>query len=155
MKKYRSLSFKAGAGIAYARGNGQFVGENSVNEGQISSEKYTFMMIPISAGVVYKFKYINDQLFIPFATGSLDYNLATEFRSGFEAFKYAGILGAHFGGGVLLNLGWLERSAALELDKEFGINNTYLSIEARQVVSFEDENDINGFMFLAGLSFEY
>lgn len=153
MKKYRSLSLKVGGGVAYARGNGRFVA--GVNAGVESSEAYTFMMFPINAGLVYKFKYIDDQLFIPFASGSLDYNLATEFRSGFEAFKYSGILGAHFGGGALLNLGWLERSAALELDKEFGINNTYFSLEARQVISFDTDKDISGFMFLAGLSFEY
>lgn len=154
-KTLRSLSLKAGLGISYARGNGRFVGAGNVNEGATAQEKYTLMVFPLSMGAIYKFKFMNDQLFLPYVTGALDYTTVTEFRSGFEAFRRAGILGAHAGGGVLLNLGWLEKSAALELDKDFGINNAYLSLEGRSVISFDDEFDINGFIFLAGLSFEY
>ncbi len=155
LKKLRSLSLKAGFGISYARGQGRFVGAGNVNAGLEAQEKYTLMAFPLSFGAIYKFKFMNDQLFLPYATGALDYTTVTEFRSGFDAFRRAGILGAHVGGGVLLNLGWLEKSAALELDKDFGINNAYLSLEGRSVISFNDDFDINGFIFLAGLSFEY
>lgn len=153
LKGNRSLSLKAGTGISYARGKGRFV--SGENEGQTSDEAYTMMMFPLSAGAIYKFHLWSDQLFMPFATAGVDYNLFTEFRSGFEAFKYAGVLAGHAGGGVLLNLGWLERAAALEMDREFGINNTYLSLEARFITSFYDEFDTTGLVFLAGLSFEY
>jgi len=152
-KKQRSLSVVAGGGISYARGKGRFIGTE--NAGLQAQEGYTFMLWSASLGLNYKFKYKEDQLFLPFANAALNYNVATEFRSGFKAFKYQGIIGAHFGGGIALNLGWLERAAALELDKEFGINNAYLSFEARNIVSFDDDNDINGLIFLAGLSFEY
>jgi|GEM_PF-3537803 len=158
-KKWRSWSVVAGGGISYARGKGRFVsGENGTagpNDGLQAQEGYTFMLWSASLGLTYKFKYKTDQLFLPFVNGAFNYNLATEFRSGFEAFKFQGILGAHFGGGAALNLGWLERAASLELDKEFGINNAYLSFEARNIISFDKDNDINGLIFLAGLSFEY
>lgn len=159
-KKYRSLSVKAGGGVSYARGSGRFIStDGSPNPnaaaGLEAQERYNFMLWSSTLGLTYKFKIKEDQLFLPFVTGALDYNLATEFRSGFEAFKYQGILATHFGGGVSLNLGWLERAAALELDKEFGINNAYLTIEARNVIVFDDDKDIGGFIFIAGLSFEY
>lgn len=153
-KKFRSLAVVAGGGISYARGRGQFVDAGAAN-GFPAQEAYTFMLWSSSLGLTYKFKYKQDQLFMPFINGALDYNVATEFRSSFKNFKFKGILGAHFGGGVNLNLGWLERAAALELDKEFGINNAYLTLEGRQVISFDDDTNINGFVVLAGLSFEY
>ncbi len=154
LKKLRSLSLKMGGGISYARGSGRFLDTSLA--GQEAKEKYTFMMFPLSLGLIYKFKFMHDQLFVPFATAAFDYNLATEFRSGFTAFKYRGVLASHVGGGVLLNLGWLERTAALDLDRQYGINNTYLSLEARSVISFDkDKGDISGFVVLAGLSFEY
>lgn len=154
LKKLRSLSLKAGGGISYARGKGRFLDASLAN--QKAQEKYTFMMFPLSLGLTYKLKMMHDQLFIPFATAAVDYNLATEFRSGFEAFKYMGVWSSHFGGGVLLNLGWLEKTAALDLDRQYGINNTYLSLEARTIVSFDNKKgDISGVVVLAGLSFEY
>ncbi len=154
-KKHRSLSLNTGLGVSYAQGQGRFIGAENVNINHKAQEEYTFILFPLSVGLVYKFKFTNDQLFLPFAIGAIDYNLAAEFRKNFNAFKYAGILGAHWGGGVLLNLGWLEKASALELDKEFGINNTYISLEGRYVISFYDDKDINGFILLAGLSFEY
>ncbi len=154
-KKHRSLSLNTGLGISYAQGQGRFIGVENININLKAQEEYTFILFPMSVGLIYKFKFISDQLFLPFAAGAFDYNLATEFRSGLKAFKYAGILGAHWGGGVLLNLGWFEKDSALELDKEFGVNNIYISLEGRQVISFYDDTDINGFIFLAGLSFEY
>jgi len=153
-KNWRSLSVVAGGGISYARGRGQFVDAGTAG-GFPAQEAYTFMLWSASVGLTYKFKFKEDQLFLPFINGALNYGLATEFKSGFKDFKFQGIPGMHFGGGAALNLGWLERAAALELDKEFGINNAYLSFEARNIVSFGSGNDINGLIFLAGLSFEY
>lgn len=151
-KNMQSLSLNFSGGMAYARGNGAFV-DTSI--GLEAREKYTLLFLPMGVGLTYKFKFISNQLLLPYINGSLNYNFLMEFREGFEAFKYLGIFGAHFSGGVSINLGWFERLASLQLDQEFGINNSYLTIEARQVIGFEDDNDINGFVILGGLSFEY
>lgn len=152
-KKHRSLSVKVGGGLSYARGSGRFVGNTNVQDSPL--ERFNFMLFNSTAGLTYKFKNLSNQLFIPFVTGGLDYNLATEFKSGFSAFKYQGILGAHAGGGLSINISWLERQASLDLDRQYGINNTYLTIEARNIISFDEDEDIGGLIIIAGLSFEY
>lgn len=154
-KSMPSLSLNFNGGLAYARGTGAFVDPDVTSTVGPAREKYTLIFLPLGVGLTYKLKFISNQLFLPFVNGSLNYNLLLEYREGFEAFKYLGIFGAHFGGGVSINLGWFERLASLQLDQEFGINNTYLSLEARQVIGFEDDNNINGFVVLGGLSFEY
>jgi len=95
-KKWRSLSVVAGGGISYARGKGQFVDAGAAG-GFEAQESYTFMLWSGSLGLTYKFKYKTNQLFLPFINGALDYNLATEFRSSFNNFKFQGIPAAHFG----------------------------------------------------------
>ena len=151
-KKFQSLSLNFSGGLSYNRGRGQFVDASITTSAR---ERYTLWFLPMGVGLTYKLKFISNQIFLPYVNGSLNYNLLLEYREGFEAFKYLGIFGAHFAGGVAINLGWFERLTALQLDQEFGINNIYLTLEGRQVVSFEDENDISGFVFLGGLSFEY
>ena len=151
-KNMQSLSLNFNGGMAYARGNGAFIDTSIAVQAR---EKYSLLFIPLGVGLTYKLKFISNQLFLPYVNGSLNYNLLMEYRESFEAFKYLGVFGAHFSGGVSINLGWFERLASLQLDHEFGINNSYLSVEARQVISFEAENDIGGFVILGGLSFEY
>jgi hypothetical protein len=151
-KKMQSLSLNFSGGFSYNRGRGQFVDTSIATPVQ---ERYTLWFLPMGLGLTYKLKFISNQIFLPYVNGSLNYNLLLEYREGFEAFKYLGIFGAHFAGGVSINLGWFERLTALQLDQEFGINNVYLTLEGRQVVSFEEDNDITGFVFLGGLSFEY
>lgn len=151
-KKMQSLTLNFSGGLSYNRGRGQFVDTSITTPVQ---ERYTLWFLPMGVGLTYKLKFISNQIFLPYVNGSLNYNLLLEYREGLEAFKYLGIFGAHFAGGVSINLGWFERLTALQLDQEFGINNVYLTLEGRQVVSFEEDNDITGFVFLGGLSFEY
>ena len=151
-KQVESLSLNLSGGFSYNRGRGQFVDTNIKTKAR---EKYTLWFLPLGVGLTYKLHFVSNQIFLPYVTGGLNYNLLLEHRKSFEAFKYLGIFGSYFGGGLSINLGWFERLSALQLDQEFGINNVYLTLEARQVVSFEKDYDIAGLVFLGGLSFEY
>lgn len=151
-KKLQSLSLSFSGGFSYNRGSGRFTDANVTSPVQ---ERYTFWFLPVGVGLTYKFKFINNQIFLPYVNGTLNYNLLLEYREGFDAFEYLGVFGAHVAGGIAINLGWFERLTALQLDQDFGINNVYLTLEGRQVLSFENESDIGGFVFLGGLSFEY
>ncbi len=151
-KKFQSLSLKFTGGFSYNRGRGKFVDSTIDTPVQ---ERYTFWFFPVGVGLTYKLKFISNQIFLPYVHASLNYNLMAEYKEDFESFEYLGILGANAAAGVSINMGWFERLTALQLDQDFGINNVYLSFEARQVVSFEANNDINGFVFLGGFSFEY
>jgi len=151
-KKFQSLSLKLTGGFSYNRGRGKFVDSNVNTPVQ---ERYTFWFFPVGIGLTYKLKFISNQIFLPYVHASANYNFMAEYREDFDAFEYLGILGANAAAGLSINMGWFERLTALQLDQDFGINNVYLSLEGRWVQSFEENNDINGFVFLGGFSFEY
>jgi len=151
-KNIQSLSLNFSGGLSYNRGRGKFRDTSIDTPVQ---EKYTLWFIPMGVGLTYKFKMIDNQIFLPFVNASLNYNLLMEYREGFDAFEYLGVFGAHVAGGVSINLGWFQRLTALQLDQDFGINNVYLTLEGRQVFSFEEEYNLSGFVFIGGLSFEY
>ena len=151
-KKRQSLSLNFSGGVSYNKGNGKFLNSSISTPVQ---ERYTLWFLPMGIGLTYKLKFISNQIFLPYINGFLNYNLLLEYREKLEDFKYLGIFGVNFSGGLAINLGWFERLAVLQLDQEFGINNAYLTLEGRQVMSFEENNDITGFVFLGGLSFEY
>ena len=148
----KSLNLNFSGGLSHNKGRGKFVDDLMNFEAR---EKYTLWFLPMGVGVTYRLKFIPNQILLPYISAFLNYNLLLEYRESFEAFKYLGIFGSHFSGGISINLGWFERLSALQLDQDFGINNVYLTLEGRQVVSFEKNNDITGFVFLGGLSFEY
>jgi hypothetical protein len=151
-KKFQSLSLKFTGGFSYNRGRGKFIDSTIDTPVQ---ERFTFWFFPIGVGLTYKLKFISNQIFLPYVHASFNYNFMIEYKEDFDSFKYLGILGANAAAGLSINMGWFERLTALQLDQDFGINNVYLSFEARQVLSFEKDNDINGLVFLGGFSFEY
>lgn len=155
-KKFRTLSVKVASGLTYDRGQGRLVDATNGNTDLIAQENYNFLYFPNSIGATYRFRNYYKQLFIPYLTGGIDYHVATEIRSDFKRTKFLGIPATHFGGGIDINLGWLERLADIELDREFGINNTYFTLEVRQIVPIDKANrDITNTMFVAGFHFEY
>ncbi len=154
-KKFKTLSIKFASGFIYDRGKGKLFDEATGMVDGDAQESYTLIYLPNTVGATYRFRQYYKQLFVPFITGGLDYHIATELRDDFNRTKFLGIPAAHFGGGVDINLGWLERMADIELDREFGINNTYFSLELRQIVAFNSDRDIANTMFVAGFHFEY
>lgn len=154
-KSIPNLNFVLGAGLSYAHGSGRFVVNDPTRPEGSPKEGYSLMLFPLSLGLTYKIKLTHDPLFMPYVTAAADYNFLIEVRSGFKDFNYSGIAGAHLAGGLSLNLGWLERQAALTMDRDYGINNTYLSVEARYLTSFYKDWDLNGMVIVGGLSFEY
>src|SRR5690606_18768098 len=112
--------------------------------------------IPITVGLQYAFEMYDKQIFVPYGTAGLDYITGMEFQeTDFDKSKFMGQLGAHLAGGVAISLGWLEQAASFELDKEFGINQTYITVEVRQNISIQQDFDFTSTAVTAGLWLEF
>lgn len=163
LKKMRDLTVIIASGFAYARGRA-LVGAGGTSSDGIDQtnrpgkEGLNMIMFPISVGAQYKLRFWDNQILFPFIGGAINANIVTESQEGlsFSNPQLAYFFGAHASGGLALNLSWLERQASINLDNDFGINNTYLTFEARQIISFDTDNwDLNGVIFVVGMSFEY
>lgn len=145
---------KLGSGLLFATGNGQFSNPNYSGVG--SGESLTFLAFPNTLGLHLSFEVRNKQLIVPFATAALDYLVAIEMQNdNLSRTKFLGQLGAHFGGGLALSLGWLEQTAKFDLDAEWGINQTYLVVELRQNVAIQNDFDFTATSINAGIQFEF
>lgn len=145
---------KLGSGLLLATGKGVFNDPNYA--GITSGETLTFIAFPNSLGLHLSFDFKDKQLIVPFATAALDYLVAAELQtSNLNRTKFLGQLGAHFGGGLALSLGWLEETAKFDLDAEWGINQTYLVIELRQNVAIQTDFDFTATSINAGIQFEF
>lgn len=145
---------KIGSGLFFASGTGSFSDPNYQNVE--ASENFTFLAFPNTLGLHLAFEFKDKQLIVPFVTGALEYLVGIELQNdNFGRTKYLGQLGSHFGGGIMLSLGWLEESAKFDLDSEFGINQTYFTVELRQNVAIQSDFDFTASSINAGIQFEF
>lgn len=150
----KSARLKLGAGFIFADGTGQFA--DPVYADVLSPEKYNFLGVPIEVGLQYSFEFYDRQIFVPYVAGALSYMLGLEIQDGdFGRSKFLGHLGAHISGGVALSLGWLEEAAKFDLDSEFGINQTYFTLEIRQNAAIQTDFDFTSTSVVGGLWLEF
>lgn len=150
----RAMRIKLGAGFIFASGNGRF--SNPIYADVIAPEDYVFLGLPLQVGLQYAFEFYDRQIFVPYGSAALDYMLAMEIQDGeFERSRFLGQLGAHLAGGVAISLGWLEESARFELDREFGINKTYLTVEIRQNIAIQQDFKFTATSVVGGLWLEF
>jgi hypothetical protein len=145
---------KMGSGLLMATGNGRFA--NSAYEGVASKESYTFLAFPNHLGLHLSFEVTGKQLIVPFVTGAFEYLVGLELQNGnFARTKVLGQLGAHVGGGLALSLGWLDQMAQFDLDSEFGINQTYFTVELRQNIALQSDFNFTATFINAGIQLEF
>jgi hypothetical protein len=145
---------KFGSGLLFASGEGNFNDPNYA--GVNSRESFTFLMLPNHLGLHLSLEIKGNQLIVPFVTGALEYNVGIEIQNeNLGRTKFLGQLGAHFGGGLALSLGWLDEAAKFDLDHEFGINQTYLTAELRQNIALQSDFDFTATFLNIGLQLEF
>ncbi len=145
---------KIGSGLLFATGQGSFNDPNYV--GVDSGESLTFLAFPNNIGLHLSLEVKDKQLVVPFVTGALEYLVGIEMQNdNLSKTKFLGQLGAHFGGGLALSLGWLEESAKFDLDAEWGINQTYLVVELRQNIAIQSDFNFTATFINAGIQFEF
>ncbi len=145
---------KLGSGLLLATGNGQF--NNPAYANVQSLESMTFLAFPNHLGLHLSFEFKHNQLVVPFVTGALEYLIGIETQNdNLSRTKLLGQLGAHFGGGLALSLGWLDEAAKFNLDSEFGINQTYLTAEFRQNIAIQSDFNFTATFLNVGLQLEF
>lgn len=121
---------------------------------RVSGERFNFSVVPISNSFVYRADFHENQLFVPYVGAGFDYmffreNLEGQVTSGWK-------FGYHAMAGIEILMEFFDRAA--DSMEEFGINDTYLTLEGRwnQIDNFGGNGlAFNGFTFSAGLLFNF
>ena len=141
------------SGIFTASGKGQFV--TARPEGTSALESFTFLMFPNELNLIYKFRYVDDQVIVPYVTGGVDYFTFVEIRDDSKPPKFGGSLGVGGAGGVKFLLYKLDMRAIHQLNTEYGIRHVYVSLEVRAVIGINKNVDISSQIFNAGINVEF
>ncbi len=148
------IGLRAGTGAYIAQGNGHFK-TGSVNTGKTPREIFTFVAMPNSAGLVYRAQFWEKQLFVPYAEGGGIAFTFAEVRDDSKPPKVGGSLAGYAAGGVALNLTYFDNSARIQLDREYGINRVYLTVEYRTIVAITQRYDFTSDLINAGFLMEF
>jgi hypothetical protein len=158
-----TLGFNFNVGYASVEGRSQTTGEDSGD----SPDKTSLSIMPLRAGLVYRFDYLAHRFDIPFTLalkGGVDMytwwvqagdNLATANGKTGDGVTF----GYHYAAGLHLLLDWFDEHSADGLALDFGVINTYLFAEVQraEVDGFGDDKSIrlSDTHYSFGLAFEY
>ena len=147
-KVFRPLEIGLSLGRMTTGGAGNFPLSQSIG-GEVD-----FTLVPLHVSLLYRFVLYENQLFVPYIGGGwtrVYYRQKTEDGKKFE--------GSHDGGhlkvGIQFLLNSLDKSRARTLQRKWGIENTYLFLEALSFVAKEDQIDLGGDSISLGLLMEY
>jgi len=137
-------------------GGTYFTGHTLNDDGTASIDKSTMTLAPGYLQCSYLFHYAQEQKLVPYLGGGLDAWGYQENKAGnsIEGVKY----GYHGLAGVRFLLDWLDPQAAKSSFQEYGVENTYLVLEARwlQIDNFgEHKLDFSGPLYRIGLLWEF
>ncbi|MBI4042563.1 MAG: hypothetical protein HY391_03695, partial [Deltaproteobacteria bacterium] len=115
--------------------------------------------IPVQGALAYHLAYWHDQWVVPFGEvgGGFYYIFQNFARSPSKGKNYAAWKsGSYWGGGVQLLLDIFESDTAHVFDVDYGVNNSYLTLEYRRIEAREKkEYDFSGEFFMIGLHFDF
>lgn len=145
-----------GGGVYVAQGNGRFVGPvNSQNPDLVPKEIFTFGVVPLNMGAVYRMHIWHKQLLVPYAAGGGTIFGFAELRDDDKAPKFGGSFGAYYAAGGAFNLTYFDNMSRIQLDREYGINAVYLTVEYRGIIALSKKYDFAGDMINGGFLMEY
>lgn len=149
------FGLRIGSGIFVAQGHGHFVHNYNPDVAVEPRETFTFMMFPNTLGAVYRFHMAHKQLFIPYIEGGGVAFAFTELRDDDKGPKFGGALGAYGAGGVGINLTYFDYMTRTQLDREYGINACYLTVEYRRFQAITTRYDFSSDYLNGGFLMEY
>lgn len=128
-------------------------------DGSVSSDPDTFMIIPLGLDAVGRLDFFAEQPLVPFARIGADYWIWQEAWDVGSAddvdTREGGKYGWHYGFGAMILLDWLDRGTASELEANTGINDTYLVGEWRSSQIVSSGLDFTSTEVTFGLQFDF
>lgn len=144
---------RLGGGLYVAQGHGHF--ESDSNADLEPREVFTFVVVPLNVGAVFRLQLWHKQLIVPYAEGGVTAYGFSEIRDDGKSPKFGGAPASYFAVGGGLNLTYFDNFARIQLDREYGINRVYLTAEFRTSIALTDTYDFSGDMINAGFLMEY
>lgn len=158
-KMSQNFKIQAGINIMLANGNGRFAESgpsgSDPTAGEAAKEEYTFAAIPLNVGLAYRFQYMDRQILAPYIIGGGSYIPVIEYRDDGKSTNAVGTPAAYGGGGLLINVGAIDRDTAFTLRSEYGVTNLWVSLEYRYLKSFSEDVDFSSNLISAGLTLDY
>ena len=148
------MGLKLGLGLMFAQGDGIFA-DPGINANRVALEKYTLLILPLSAGLNYKLQYWSNQFLVPFAGAGADLFNILEIRDDGTRPNVLSAPSFHFGGGILIAIDKLSGSGVNNMEKEYGVNHMYIVAEVRQYIGLTTNVNLNNMLFLGGISFDF
>ncbi len=147
------LGLKAESGFIASSARGRF--KSSARLGELPEERFTFLMIPLQATVIYRIQFADTQWIVPFVEGGGVYYGIAEIRDDGKAPRLGGAPAAVAAGGVRLLLDWIDPHSIRQLDADYGINHVWLTLQYRQIVGVKKDLDVSTQMATAGFTFDF
>lgn len=151
---YGKLGVQAGVGLLMAYGNGRFATTGPLTNTP-AKEKYTFVAIPLSLGVIYRLEWLNRQWLAPYVAGGGVYIPVAEIRDDGKSPNTVGTPGAYGSAGMLFNISAMNRDTAFNLSSEYGITNLWVSVDYRYLKTFNEALDFSSNIFGGGIVIDY
>jgi hypothetical protein len=147
-KLLRQFEVGVEAGYRSDRGRGFAPGHGAV------AGNVRYQLLPMHVTATLRAVFYEDQWLVPYvgaATGRYSYRVTIEGQDR----QSGGTDGTLYRAGVQLLLDRLDRRAAFNMRRHYGIDNTYLFFEARESEAEIDGSDLGGTAYLGGLLFEF
>ncbi len=145
------MKFESGVIAASARG--RFKNATRINE--LPEERFTFLMLPLQASVIYRIQFADAQWIVPFVEGGAAYYAIAEARDDGKKPRIGGAPATSVAGGLSFLLDWLDPQSIRELDSDFGINHVWLTLQYRIIAGLKSDLDVSTKMATAGFTFDF
>lgn len=158
-KNYEDLRYYLGGGFFYAEGSGQFdLSGGQPQPPESPLEEFSLFVFPISAGVNWSLNFFKNQWLVPYGGGGVTAFVFGERRDDdlnpALGAKWGISPAAHFQFGGRMKLGSGPR-AFLDLDREYGINSMWLTVEYKNYIALSDKFDFSSDFIGGGLYLVY
>ncbi len=148
--KFGRLGFVLGTGFSTARGTGYFK-----KNGSKAEEVYNIYIVPVSAYVNYRFEYARRQWAVPFVKAGATYFGLVEARDDNKTPSLAAAPAVGGGGGFHFSITALDQQEAFILDREYGIADMYLTLEAQVLQGLSSDIDFTTQMINLGITVDF